>query len=384
MQNNLTRVLLIEGSGSIADSIRATLSTEGSFELEWCVDLTTGLKKLRGSPFDIVLLELSLADSAGIDTLVRVRNECLGTPIVVLTGDEDQTKALRAISEGAQDWVSKTAWNPASLPRILRFAMERHNNSSHPSSASRHGKILTFIGAKGGVGTTTVALNVASALASSEHQTIATEWCWPRGNFSLYLASRPATNLSAIGTLTPRSITGSLLKKLAVTSSRNLLLLHGPQSAAEFHYLNPAQAEGFVNGLCQIADFAVIDLDPHPNAVSRAAVRNSAVVVVVLERSAESLALANETLSMVRSWAGPDTSTTAVLVNKGGPAPSVGLDELRSQLQCSVVGIVSPSAEPVPGFCRQVPITASRPKTLAAESLIDIATQLVSQQLQPS
>ena len=103
---------------------------------------------------------------------------------------------------------------------------------------------------------------------------------------------------------------------------------------------------------------------------------------MVLELSAESLVLANEALSMVRSWGGPETFVTAVVVNKGKPIQSVALDELRSQLHCSLAGIVSPSAEPVPGFFGQVPITLSRPKTLAAESLVDIATQLAAKQLQ--
>ena len=383
MEISARHVLLIEDSEPMADLVKASLtSAHGSFDLEWCRDLTSGLKKLRGFPFDIVVLELSLSDSSGIDTLLRVRHERPETPIVVLTRDEDQAKAMRGISEGAQDWVTKATLNPASLPRILHFAIERHN-SSHPLPASRQGKILTFIGSKGGVGTTTVALNVAAALASSEYQTVATEWCWPRGHFSLYLAQKPAKDLSAIGTLAPRLITGSRLKRLAVAAYRNLTLLHGPQSAAEFHYLNPAQAEAFVKSLCEISDFTVIDLPNYPSAVSRAAVRHSAVTVVVLERSAESLVLANETLSMVQSWAGPDTLTTAVIVNKGGPVPSIAIEALYSQLHCNAAGMVSPSDELVPGFFGQVPITLSRPHTLAAESLVDIATRLASGHLHP-
>jgi Flp pilus assembly protein TadG/cellulose biosynthesis protein BcsQ len=224
--------------------------------------------------------------------------------------------------------------------------------------------------------------NVAAALALPDHTTIATEWCWPRGNFSLYLGEQPARNLSAIGTLPPRAITKSVLKNLLVTNSNNLMLLHGPQTAAEFKYWNPAQAEAFVASLLQIADFAVMDLPPHPSAVSRVAVHNSSIVVVVLERNPESVVLANETLSMVRLWAAGGAAITAVVVSKGRSATAMALDDIRSQLRCGIVGVVPPSTEPVPGCSRQLPITISRQGTLPADTSTDIAKRLASKQLE--
>jgi len=375
------QVLLIENSESVAGEIQSSLSSAGSFDLQRSESLTSGLNRLRNSSFDVVVLDLSLPDSKDIETLVAVRNECPDTPIVVLGDDEDPSIGMRVLSEGAQDYVTKATWNPASLPRILRFGIERHK-TGHPSVTAKDGKLLTFVGAKGGAGTTTVCLNVAAALASPDHTTIATEWCWPRGNFSLYLGEQPARNLSAIGTLPPRAIAKSVLKNLLVTTSNNLMLLHGPQTAAEFQYWNPAQAEAFVASLLQIADFAVMDLPPHPSAVSRVAVRNSSTVVVVLERNPESVVLANETLSMVRSWAAGGAAITAVVVSKGGSATAMAIDDIRSQLRCGIVGVVPPSTEPVPGFSRQLPITISRQGTLPADTLTDIAKRLAGKQLE--
>ena len=373
--------MLIESSESVAGQIQSSLSKAGSFDLQRSESLTSGLNRLRTSSFDVVVLDLSLPDSNGIDTLVAVRNECPDTPVVVLGDDDDPSIGMQVVSEGAQDYVTKATWNPASLPRILRFGIERHK-TGHPSVTTKDGKLVTFVGAKGGAGTTTVCLNVAAALASPDHTTIATEWCWPRGNFSLYLGEQPARNLSAIGTLPPRAITKSVLKNLLVTTSNNLMLLHGPQTAAEFQYWNPAQAEAFVAGLLQIADFTVMDLPPHPSAVSRVAVHNSSTVVVVLERNPESVVLANETLSMVRSWAAGGAAITALVVSKGGSATAMALDDIRSQLRCGIVGVVPPSTEPVPGFSRQLPITISRQGTLPADTLTDIAKRLASKQLE--
>ena len=381
MDDFAKHVLLIENSGSVAHQVQSSLSNAGSFDLQCSETLTSALNRLRNSSFDVVVLDLSLPDSKGIDTLVAVRNECPDTPIVVLGDDEDPDIGMQVVSEGAQDYVTKATWNPASLPRILRFGIERHNRG-RPSVTAKDGRLLTFIGAKGGAGTTTVALNVAAALASPKRTTLATEWCWPRGNFSLYLCEPPATNLSAIGTLRPRAITHSVLKSLLVTAPNNLMLLHGPQTAAEFRYLTPAQAEAFVCSLLQTADVTVMDLPPHPSAVSRVAIHHSSTVIVVLERNPESVVLANETLAMVRSWALGGTAIAAIVVSKGGSPTAMALEDIRSQLRCGIVGVVPPSTEPVPGFSRQLPITISRQGTLPADTLTDIAKRLASPQLE--
>ena len=349
MDDSAKQVLLIENSEAVANQVESSVSKGGAFELQLCRDLTSALNRLRISSFDVVVLDLSLPDSTGIASLIAVRNVCTDTPIVVLGEDQDPSVGLLVLSEGAQDYLSKATWNPASLPRILRYAIERHNTGRNLVTAHK-GKLLTFIGAKGGAGTTTVALNIAAAIASPDHATVATEWCWPRGNFSLYLAQQPTSNLSAIGTLRPRAITKTILKHLLVTTSNNLMLLHGPQSAAEFQYWNPAQAEAFIACLLQLADFAIMDLPPHPSTVSRAAVQNSSTVVVVLERTPASIVLANEMFSMVRSWADGSTAVTAVLVSKGESAGVMTIDAIRSQLRCGIVGVVPPCTDPVPGF----------------------------------
>src|ERR1035438_6238684 len=135
MDDFAKQVLLIENSGTVANQVQNSLSNAGSFDLQRSENLTSALNRLRISSFDVVVLDLSLPDSTGIDTLVAVRKECPDTPIVVLGDDEDPSIGLRALSEGAQDYVTKATWNPASLPRILRFGIERHR--SEESSARK-------------------------------------------------------------------------------------------------------------------------------------------------------------------------------------------------------------------------------------------------------
>lgn len=122
------RILLVEDNMGDAVLLRETLRDAGEpgwFELTHATRLEEGLVRLSTSRFDVVLLDLSLPDAHGLETLSRARAHCGGTPIVVMTGTNDETLAIRAVQEGAQDYLVKGLAESHTLVRSLRYAIER-------------------------------------------------------------------------------------------------------------------------------------------------------------------------------------------------------------------------------------------------------------------
>ncbi len=121
------RLLLIEDNPGDVRLIREALK-EGSrteFELE-CTDLLSkGLERLSKGGIDAVLLDLSLPDSLGADTFFKVQAQARELPIVVLTGLEDETTAMKTVKDGAQDYLFKGRLDGQLLERSLRYAIER-------------------------------------------------------------------------------------------------------------------------------------------------------------------------------------------------------------------------------------------------------------------
>ena len=76
--------------------------------------------------YDAVLSDLSLPDSSGLDSVIRMKQACPDSPLVVLTGLEDHKVSLNAIAEGAQDYLVKGRIGPELLERSIRYAMQRH------------------------------------------------------------------------------------------------------------------------------------------------------------------------------------------------------------------------------------------------------------------
>jgi two-component system, cell cycle response regulator len=92
--------------------------------------LAEGIRRLEDEPFDIVLLDLGLPDSHGISTFLKLRDQELNVPILVLSGLTDEEVAIRAVKEGAQDYLVKGDLRPDLLYRAIRYAMERHSLQS--------------------------------------------------------------------------------------------------------------------------------------------------------------------------------------------------------------------------------------------------------------
>jgi len=123
----LIRVLLIEDNPTDAHLIQAILGNAAAdgFVLERAERLAQGIDRLAAGGVDSVLLDLSLTDSQGLDTFSRLHTEAPGVPIIVLSGLEDETVAVKAVHQGAQDYLVKGHVDGHVLVRAIRYAIER-------------------------------------------------------------------------------------------------------------------------------------------------------------------------------------------------------------------------------------------------------------------
>lgn len=117
-----TRVLLIEDCPADALLIGGLLAT--GFTVTHVTDLGAGIKAAHG-PFDIVLLDLFLPDSRGLDTFTQFHSLHAELPILVMSGLDDEHFAESAVRDGAQDYLVKGQMDEVLLRRAVRYAMER-------------------------------------------------------------------------------------------------------------------------------------------------------------------------------------------------------------------------------------------------------------------
>lgn len=127
MTDGVPRILLIEDNANDALAIKIMLeSADFPFKLEKAETLKSGLDILSEKQIDVILLDLGLPDSKGLDTFVNLFDEYPDVPIVMYTGLEDEDIAVKALQKGAQDYLVKGKVDSRLLVRTIRYSIERH------------------------------------------------------------------------------------------------------------------------------------------------------------------------------------------------------------------------------------------------------------------
>ena len=126
MENRAKHVLLIEDNPGDADLVRLRL-VEGKTPVvvNWVSLLSEGLANLAKESPSVILLDLNLPDSHGADTFRRVLEQAPGVPVVVLSGQDDEALAIKAVNQGVQDYLVKGDITAKHLERAIRYAVER-------------------------------------------------------------------------------------------------------------------------------------------------------------------------------------------------------------------------------------------------------------------
>lgn len=126
MEQPTTQVLLIEDNPGDADLVRLRLvETKTPVEVSCVSRLSDGLASLTRQLPSVVLLDLNLPDCHGAETFRKVLEKAPHTPIVILSGQDDETLASKALHQGVQDYLVKGDFTSKHLERAMRYAVER-------------------------------------------------------------------------------------------------------------------------------------------------------------------------------------------------------------------------------------------------------------------
>lgn len=130
MPDQRFRILLVEDNPGDAFLVRTLLEETGeAFDVEHRSDLASAMAVLNSDGaealFDVVLLDLTLPDSSGVDTISRIRSCANVAPVVVLTGHKDEELAFEALQHGAEDYLTKEFPDGRTIRRSIRYAIER-------------------------------------------------------------------------------------------------------------------------------------------------------------------------------------------------------------------------------------------------------------------
>ena len=386
--NTTVLVLLIEDNPASVEPIREALAHRAGWSRLQCVgSVATGIARIAGGGVSVVLLDLSMSRGDwddGLSHFHRLHAGAPGVPIVVLCRAEEESLALRAVRAGAADYMISERC-ATDLERLVQSVLERNRRAldSTPvetASARKTGTLITLLGAKGGVGTTTLALNVGCVLAR-RHKAIVAEIRSTLGTLAQFLGPQIRTrSITALLNMKPAEMAETQVAS-SIWPCRTipgLNVLFGPQNVEPCPELGPAHAKAILARLAELADFIVVDLPPVLSETNRALIQASNLLALVIERDPICVHAAKMMLQAIEFWDGAP-QMGGILVSRAPLNTSDTIAEIEIQLGIPIFGVIPPAQD----VCRaaqdaRTPLVAFASESLATDSITALAEKLAN------
>ena len=329
---------------------------------------------------DLILLDVQMPVMDGHEALRKLKSqeETCNIPVIMVTALDLDMQVAMFLEDGAMDHIAKPFSTMVVRARVKAALRNRMPQVSSAGQTDQTGKVISFIGAKGGVGTTTVALNVASSLALRKESVIAAEFRPYFGTFTQHLSLLPTDNLASLVSEESEGISAGHLEKLLVRHASGLQVLLGPQANEGYLEITPDQANSIVQTLRSKANYVIIDLPYQPSEAIQTVLRQSDFVCLVVEREAASLQAALVMLKLLQSRGVIGSRVGAIIVNRARSSSQLNVAHIQKNLPCRLIGVVPPEPE----LCEKavnegIPVVMAQPESLWAESLTHLADRLL-------
>ena len=362
-----TTILVIDHDVDVAENIQRVLSAEG-LEVLTAITGQAGVVLAELNRPRLVLLDIDLPDVDGYEVCrtLRAVPSTAKIPILIYSNRTEVADKVAGFKAGADDYIIKPV-APAELVARVKAALRTDEKTlAH---------IVTLWGAKGGVGTTTLAVNLAIALRSkSARRVTVVDASTVGGTLAVMLNLAPQHTVSD---LLPRldQLDTELLGSVLSAHSSDIRVLASYPWAQDISQVRPEQWQRIVGWLQEACDYLVVDTAPSMDP-STVGLLQLSEMVMVLTPEMTSLRNAHLFLQATASWM--RETKPLVVLNKYPTKGGLQLRDVEAALQTGVDATI-PNDEPLVTYSvnRGIPVVISHPKSSVAQGIIQLADKLL-------
>jgi DNA-binding response OmpR family regulator len=365
-------ILVVDDDPNALRVMALALRAEG-YRVVTTVNGQDALVQAREQRPDLMLLDVMMADLDGYEVCRRLRADpsTATIPVIMLTAKTLVVDKISGLRAGADEYIPKPA-EPSYVVEQVTALLNRLTGQSRPP-----GRVVGCLGAKGGVGTTTVAVNVAVSLARTNTATILIDLRPAFGCVGRLLGLNPRTTLSDLLDHDPTRIDSNFLQRALATHASGLKVLPGTREPRQTANLPATLLRSIVVAAQSLADWVVLDIPPLPGNPSVQALHHCDGVTLIIEPEPLSVALGEAALTLLTPLGLPRDLAAVVVVQRSQAC--LPLPEIGAQLRARLLGVVPPDA----AGCLEatdagVPICLMYPDRPISVALSTIAGRLVN------
>ncbi|MBI1277191.1 MAG: response regulator [Anaerolineaceae bacterium] len=339
---------------------------------------TQALAKATNDHPNLIILDVMMPDMDGYEVCRRLRsnNDTRPIPIIMFTAKTLVDDKVAGFEAGADDYLTKPT-HPAELASRVKSVLSRSGVPQKKAEPQR-GSAIGVIGAKGGVGTTTVALNVAAAFLTKSEKPVVADFRLGSGSLGLFMGFNQSYGMANVLSKPPADIRASLIEGEIVNHASGLrALLSSIRSKESLINFSAESASTVVKTLRTLGNPSVYDLGSSLNGISTRLQREMDQVLLVVEPNPVALQMARDMLQEME----PPGSTTGrihiVVVNRVQSSVQTPWHEIEQSLGHELRSIIPAAHDQIFQAARAgSPIVTAQPTLPISTQITKLADEL--------
>jgi pilus assembly protein CpaE len=308
------RILIVDDNPETRENIRKLLQFESDVDVVGAARSgVEGLELAGETQPDVILMDINMPDMDGIQATEAIRKKIPFTQIVILSVQNDPKYMQRAMMAGARAFLSKPPTVDeliSTIHQVGKMAAEekakialvqklQSGSGGKFGAALTHGKVITVYGPKGGVGTTTIAVNLAVALQGPESKVVIVDGNLQYGDVAVFHNEQPR---NTILDLTPRAneLDPEIIEEVLIVHEKSgVHILAAPPRPEMAEQVNPDQFIHVIKFLKTIYNYIIIDTETHLTETVISALDASDVIVLVVTQEIPAIKNAKSFLTLI-------------------------------------------------------------------------------------
>lgn len=326
---------------------------------------------------DLIILDVMMPDMNGYEVCRRLRKnpETKAIPIIMFTAKTLIDDKVAGFEAGADDYLTKPT-HPAELASRVKAILGR-NNTQRPVALNR-GTTIGVLGAKGGVGATTIAMNIAAARLMAGDNPILADFRPGAGSLGLTLGFNNARGMANVLSKSLEEIHSRLIESELATHSSGLRVLLSSTRPLESYHNYPLESElAVIDTLRTMGRPLVFDLG---SGLSQQVTRLQAEMdhlIVVVDSSTITLTMAREIMAEIEPTRPEPSNIHVVVVNRAASSNPPSWSEVEQMVGHEIRAIVSLASELMyQATYAHTPVVLYQPTAIASSQIIKLSEDI--------
>jgi CheY-like chemotaxis protein/MinD-like ATPase involved in chromosome partitioning or flagellar assembly len=384
------KILIIDDDLDTLRLVGLMLQRQG-YQISAATNGQQGLEKAFEEDPDLILLDVMMPDMDGYEVTRRLRQNpsTLETPILMFTAKTQLDDKVIGFEVGANDYLTKPT-HPSELQARVKTLLARMNTRKTGTGSLKdlnRGYVIGVIGARGGLGTTTMAVNLGAGLqARTKAEVIVAEMLPGQGALALDVGVTNSKGLVDLLSLSKLGdITKDSVREVLVQHPSGLKLLLASDRPRDMHLINQtANYETLVKKLAGLARFVVLDLGVGIQPFAEKILPLCNEVLIILEGVPNTITHTKALIDDIAALRIPKKNIRVVLNNRIRSETLLPSSQVQAKLEYEILSTLTPAPELFVQATRmQTPAILCQPDSLTARQITKLVDFVVERETLP-